>query len=308
MGTGTSHARKKFTTKEKDANEELTQLLVDSVTYAGFTHLDTAEIYTTEPEVGNAVKRCDVDRSKLWITSKYNSGWDVPGGKPGKPTVPSGPYEALQKSLEKLSLSYLDLYLIHFPFFSPENAEITLEEAWKQMERLVEEGKVRNIGVSNFNVSKLEEVLKIAKIKPQVNQIEYNLYLQNQTPGIVKFCKEKDILVEAYSPLTPIIPSKIKEGGPLDPLIDELTAKYRVTKSQLILRWVYQSGVVAVTTSSSKERLKEYTGMTSFEIEEDDFNKLSEVGSTFNFAGFSVIKNLELKFLTHMDSFLPIMK
>ncbi|GME78688.1 unnamed protein product [Ambrosiozyma monospora] len=192
-----------------------------------------------------------------------------------------------------MSLSYLDLYLIHFPFFSPENTEITLQEAWKQMERLVEEGKVRNIGVSNFNVSKLKEILKIAKIKPQVNQIEYNLYLQNQTPGIVKFCKENDILVEAYSPLTPIIPSKIKNGGPLDPLIDELSAKYGVTKSQLILRWVNQSGVVAVTTSSNKERLKEYTGMASFEIEEDDFKTLSEVGSTYNFTGFNIIKYLQ---------------
>ncbi|GMG24169.1 unnamed protein product [Ambrosiozyma monospora] len=295
MGTGTTQVHKKIAAKENVAKacEDLTQLLVDSITYAGFTHLDTAEVYTTEPEVGKAVNRCGVDRSKLWITSKYNSGWDIPRGKPGKPPFSSGPYEALVKSLEKMSLSYLDLYLIHFPFFSPENTEITLEEAWKQMERLVEEGKVRNIGVSNFNVSKLEEILKIAKIKPQVNQIEYNLYLQNQTPGVVKFCKENDILVEAYSPLTPIIPSKIKDGGPLDPLIHELTEKYGVTKSQLILRWVYQSGVVAVTTSSTKERLKEYTGMTSFEIEDDDFKKLSDVGSTFNFTGFSIIKFLQ---------------
>ncbi|GME83938.1 unnamed protein product [Ambrosiozyma monospora] len=182
-------------------------------------------------------------------------------------------------------MEYLDLYLIHSPFFHPEISYITVEEAWRQMEKLVEEGKAKNIGVSNFNKEMLEKILKVAKIKPQVNQIEFHLYLQNQSPGIVEFCQKNDILVEAFSPLTPILPHKITDGGPVDDLVERLIKKYGVTKSQLILRWVYQSGVLPITTSSNRDRLKEALGMFDFTIDKDDFSELTELGTTFHYRG-----------------------
>ncbi|GMG25402.1 unnamed protein product [Ambrosiozyma monospora] len=285
MGSGTKHHIKKRAETDnpkETATEELTQLLTDAITYAGFTHLDTAESYTTEVEVGEAIKRSKVDRSKLWITSKYDSGWRVEHPA----ATPSGPYEALTKSLKKMDLEYLDLYLIHSPFFHPDISYITVEEAWMQMEKLVEDGKAKNIGVSNFNTDMLEKILRIAKIKPQVDQIEFHLYLQNQSPGIVQFCQKNDILVEAYSPLTPILPHKIINGGPVDELVEKLIKKYGVTKNQLILRWVYQSGVLPVTTSSNKDRLKEALGMFNFTIGKDDFTELTELGTTFYYRGF----------------------
>ncbi|ODV87920.1 hypothetical protein CANARDRAFT_173803 [[Candida] arabinofermentans NRRL YB-2248] len=284
MGSGTKHQRKKKgDPKIRDAiDEDLVSTLTFALTKGHFNHLDTAETYTTRAEIGEAVRRSGVKREDIWVTDKYNQGWN----ESNPATTPSGPYESLTKGLKLTGLKYIDLFLIHGPYFGPKISGITVEEAWKQMEKLVDDGYAKNIGVSNWDTELLEKILKIAKYKPQVNQIEFHAYLQNQSPGIVEFCKKNDILVEGFSPLTPIIPSKITDGGPLDPIIDELTKKYNVTNTQLFLRWVYQNGVLPVTTSSTESRILEVMKIFEFEIDDEDFKKLSNVGKTFQFRGF----------------------
>ena len=115
--------------------------------------------------------------------------------------VTKDPIEGLETSLKRNNLEYVDLYLLHSPFISKEKNGFTLEEAWKQMEQLYKQGKAKNIGVSNFSVDDLQKLMATAEILPQVNQIEYNAFLLNQTPGIVRFCQDHKILVAAYSPL-----------------------------------------------------------------------------------------------------------
>ncbi|ESW96154.1 hypothetical protein KL918_000102 [Ogataea parapolymorpha] len=283
FGSGTKHQKKKKgdPVLKDSVDESLVDIIKFALTEGKFTHLDTAEVYTTRIEVGKAIAESGVPRNKLWITDKWNQGW---GGR-HRSTTPSGPYESLVKGLELMKIDYVDLFLIHAPFFGEDANEVTVEEAWRQMERLVDEGKARNIGVSNFDVPVLQKILAFCKYKPQVNQIEYNPYLQEQSPGIVEFCKRNEILVEAFSPLTPIVPTKVTEG-PLDPVLKELESKYGVTNTLLLLRWVYQTGILPITTSTNKERLKDITKVWEFELEPSDVEKISAAGKKFHYRGF----------------------
>ena len=134
-----------------------------------------------------ALRESNRPRDEIFITDKYST----------QLKLSDDPIAGLNISLKTLGLDYVDLYLLHSPFIKNGS---TLEECWKQMEKLYKSGKAKNIGVSNFRVEDLEKILKIATIKPQINQIEFNAALQNQSPGIVKFCKENNIQLEAYTP------------------------------------------------------------------------------------------------------------
>ncbi|KAH3664196.1 hypothetical protein OGAPHI_004547 [Ogataea philodendri] len=282
FGSGTKHQIKKK--GDPNTKDSIDQSLVDVLTFAltkgGFTHLDTAEVYTTRVEIGQAIKDSKIPRDKLWVTDKWNQGWGE-----RRSESPSGPYESLTKGLKLLGLDYVDLFLIHAPFFDGKGSDVTVEEAWKQMEQLVDEGKARNIGVSNFDEPILKKILAVSKYKPQVNQIEHHAYLQNQSPGIVDFCKKNEILVEAFSPLTPIVPAKVKEG-PLDPILAELSSKYGVNSGLILLRWVYQNGILPITTSTNKERLVETVKVWDFELEPADVEKITTASKDFHFRGF----------------------
>ncbi|MFW7395379.1 aldo/keto reductase, partial [Vagococcus fluvialis] len=165
-----------------------------SVTHAlkaGYRHIDTAAIYGNEESVGRAIKKSGIDRSELFITTKlWNNNHSYEKAK-----------LAIDESLAKLDLDYVDLYLIHWPNpvdlrpdFATGNAE-----SWRAMEEAVAEGKIKAIGVSNFHPHHIDALLKTAKIKPVVNQIFLNP--SDMQPEIVSYCREKDILLEAYSPL-----------------------------------------------------------------------------------------------------------
>ncbi|KAJ3221255.1 hypothetical protein HK099_003663 [Clydaea vesicula] len=241
----------------------------------GYTHLDNAEVYGNELEVGLALHDPNVKRSDLYITSKLLKNI-------------KDPKNALNESLQRLNTSYLDLYLIHAPFFSEESHGISLEDAWKQLEGLVDAGVVKSIGVSNFRIRDLERILKICRIKPTVNQIEYHAYLQSRE--LVQFCKENQILVAAYGPLTPIFR---KPDGPLGAVLEKLSKKYSVKPEIILLRWVYQQGILVVTTSSNPERQKEVLSYfqenkdkQEFALSTEDMDEISTVGATHNYRHF----------------------
>lgn len=264
FGTGTKLFKASSLTPLDDKVVDLVAQAISN----GYTHIDTAEVYNTEPEVAAAIKKSGVPREKLYITTKI------------LPHI-ANPEAAFADSLKKLDVDFVDLYLIHAPFVTKEKFGLTLEEAWGKLEKFYEEGKAKAIGISNFAVEDIERILKVAKVKPAVHQIEYNAYLQNQTPGVVKFSQDAGILVEAYSPLGPVITKD--EKAPLTPVLAKLAAKYKKTPAQVELRWTYQNNVLPITLSGNVERQKEALGIFDFELTADEVAEITKVGSTYTF-------------------------
>lgn len=289
-GTGTKHQWIKKSRPEEERST-IHEGLADDFSNAfkrGFRHIDTAEVYTTHDEVGaalkKAIKESGLQRSDFFVTDKYHTGFT--SKRLGITTYAntSGPYESINVALKELDTEYIDLYLIHQQFFVDELTHgLTIENAWLEMEKAFDEGKVRHIGVSNFDKEHLQRIIKVGKYKPQVLQIEFHPYLQNQSEGIIEFAKEQDILVEAYSPLAPL--SRAPEG-PLKDVLPALAEKYGKTDSQILLRWTYQQGILPLTTTSNEKRLDESLQIFAFELEQEDVDKIRDVGNTFKFRGF----------------------
>lgn len=281
FGAGSKHKAKKWENPEEDdsyVDEGIVDVISDAIR-SGFRHLDCAEAYTTRPEMARAIELSGIPRDQLWITDKYDQGW---------PSVnrvslsPNGPKESIEKGLKIFNIDNFDLFLIHGQFFDQELVNISMLDAWRQLEDCYEKGLVKNIGVSNFDVEHLEQIMKIAKYKPQVLQIEYHLYLQNQSENIFQYCKDNNILIEAYCPLTPILENRINdENHPLKPIIKQMATKYDVEPSAIVLRWIYQSGVIPITTSSNFERMKKTFDIFNFELSDDDFQTLKDVGNSY---------------------------
>lgn len=240
---------------------------------AGLTHIDGAEVYNTNRECGLALKKVDVPREKLYITNKF-----IPKNTKDDSSSPlKDPYDALKEDLKQFGVDYVNLYLIHCPFIEKERNGYTLVEAWNRLEKALDDGLTKSIGVSNFRVEDIEEILQSKpKYTPVVNQIEFNAYLQNQTPGIVDYCKKHNILVEAYSPLGPVTKGR---PGPLDDTLVELSKKYNKTESQILLRWVLQQGILPITTSSNKERLVQSLEIFNFDLSKEDVDTISRLGT-----------------------------
>lgn len=252
-------------TKWKKTGDDLDWNVIDAIGSAyksGFHHFDSAEVYNTENELGEAIS--DLDRGSLFITTKLRPrlGTDI------KPHFLS--------SLERLGVDYVDLYLLHAPFFG-----VDVVSQWKELENLYDAGLVKSIGVSNHRVSDLQAILEVARIKPAVNEIEYHPYLQNQSPHIVEFCEKNGILVTAYSPLTPI--TKAKGKGPLDPLLERLAVKYEKEQGQILLRWIYENNILPITTSSKIDRDLQALDIFGFELEPPDHDDITETGSKFHY-------------------------
>lgn len=226
----------------------------------GYLHIDTAHIYRNEDVIGDVLK--SYNRSTLFITSK------IPPTHQGFEKA----LEAASHSISQLGVSYLDLLLIHWPGCSglapsdPLNAVRRLE-TWRALEQLKRQGKVRNIGVSNFLVKHLEPLLKRCTVRPAVNQFEFHPLCQNQ--DLVQFCKVNGILIEAYSSLA---------RGDRDlfgnPLVQEIAAKHRKTIGQVLLRWGLQQGVVVLPKSIHRERIQSNSEL-NFILSPEDMIKLS---------------------------------
>jgi diketogulonate reductase-like aldo/keto reductase len=233
--------------------------LVNAVKFAikqGYRSIDTAAIYGNEEGVGQAIREAineyGIRREELFITSKvWNSdlGYD-------------STLAAYETSLNKLGLDYLDLYLIHWP------VEDKFIEAWRALETLYKEVRVKAIGVSNFQVHHLEKILKVAEMKPMVNQVEYHPRL---TQAEVKaFCDSNNIQFEAWSPLM--------QGQLFDnPLLKELANKYNKSVAQIILRWDLQNGVVTIPKSIKEHRIIENSKLFNFELTREDMDIISSL-------------------------------
>lgn len=263
-------------------DDKIVQEAIDTIALAvdlGINHIDGAEVYNTETETGLALIKAGKPRDKLFITDKYFSGKGDFSTQVKSSS--STPYEALKVSLKKLQLEYVDLYLLHSQHIKKEIHGFTLAEAWKDLERLKDEGYTKSIGVSNFNEAALKELLASKpKHLPVVNQIEYSPTLQNQTEGIVEFSQSQGILIEGYAPLSALTNApKAGEDAQLVPYLETLAKKYNRSTSQVILRWVYQQGVVAVTASTNADRIKSYFDVFTFELTAAEQKKISELGS-----------------------------
>ncbi len=222
----------------------------NAVTWAldyGYRHIDTAALYGNEESVGRAIRKSDVPREDIFVTTKLlNNEHDDAAG-------------AFENSLKKLGMDYVDLYLIHWP------VENKWKTSWKIIEKLYNEKKCRAIGVSNFTISHLKQLLEFADITPAINQVEFSPYLYQKE--LLEFCKSKNIVLEAYSPLT----RGVKFS---DERLVSMATKYKKTPAQLMLRWVIQHGLPVMPKSKSKERIKENADIFDFSISQSDMEHL----------------------------------
>ncbi|MEE9166573.1 MAG: aldo/keto reductase [Candidatus Neomarinimicrobiota bacterium] len=215
----------------------------------GYRLIDTARMYGNEKEVGEALRQSDIPREEVFITTKL---WNSDHGY-------ESTLNACGKSLKELGLSYVDLYLIHWP------VEDLRRETWRAMETLQREGKCRSIGVSNYTIGHLEELLGYSSTVPAVNQVEFHPYLYQK--DLLEFCRSHDILLEAYAPLT--------KGRKLkDQKLIGIAEKYSKTPAQILIRWGLQKGTVVIPKSSTKERIRENAHVFDFSILPEDMEFL----------------------------------
>ncbi|CAK3804355.1 NAD NADP-dependent indole-3-acetaldehyde reductase [Lecanosticta acicola] len=248
---------------------KLDQTCIDSTKTAiklGYYHLDGAEVYKTETELGTAIKESGVSRDKLFLVTKVITNIaDIPS--------------ALKTSLKKLQTDYVDLYLIHAPFFSESKEE--QQAKWKQMEEVKEMGLAKSIGVSNYLPEHLEMILENCKVPPAINQIEFHPYLQH--PELLKYHKEKGIATSAYGPLTAVTKAA---GGPVDDYLNSLAKKYAVNPGEICLRWCIDQDIVAITTSSKEQRLSDYLRAMTFKLTPKEIAQINELGAKKHLRGF----------------------
>ncbi len=225
----------------------------------GYTHIDCAAIYGNEKEVGLGIKESNVDRKNLFITSKL---WnDIRGYQE---TI-----DAFNKTLDDLQLDYLDLYLIHWPRpvkYHDNYIEKNIE-SWKAMEDLYKQGKIKAIGISNFKVHHIEEIMENCEIKPMVNQIEFHPSCLEKE--IRDFCKKENIIVTGYSPLANGKVFECKE-------LVEFSEKYGVSTAQLCIRYALQHNVIPLVKSVTKERIKANLNV-NFVISDEDMEKIDKI-------------------------------
>ena len=219
----------------------------------GYRLIDTAKVYGNEESVGAGIKQSGIKREELFITSKLwvdDSGYD-------------SSKKAFETTLSKLGLKYLDLYLIHRP-------RGDVKGSWKAMEELNKEGKIRAIGVSNFESEHLDDLMLDAKIKPAINQIETHVFFQQH--NAYKDLKKREIQMEAWSPF-----AAGRNGIFTNQTLADIGKKYNKSIAQVCLRWHYQRGIVAIPRSSQKAHMIENLDIFNFELAKTDIQTIAKL-------------------------------
>ena len=245
---------------------------VETALSVGYRLIDCARYYKNEEEIGSMGIKPFLQthqRNELFITSKL---W---------PDQVLRVKESCQETINNLQCEYLDLYLIHWPVALKLNVGLPngpedfidqdLTETWKEMEKLVDEGLVKSIGISNCNEQQIEKIMKMCRIKPVVNQVECNVYLQQEK--LREVCKKYDIVLEGYRPI----------GGKVsgeninclsDEIVVELAKKYEKSPAQICIRWLVQNGIIAIPKSVNAERLKSNLDVLNWKLSEEDMELL----------------------------------
>lgn len=229
--------------------KECERCVIDAVN-TGYNHIDTASIYMNEPAVGKAIKNCGKNREDLFITTKLwvqDQGYEMTK-------------KAVDGSLRRLKIDYIDLYLIHEPMGD-------IFGQWKAMEDAYKAGKIRAIGVSNMYADRLCDFLYHTEVKPVINQVRTNPYFQHIETK--KFEDENNIIHEAHSPF-----SQGDSSIFTNPILIEIAENHNKTIGQIVLRWLIQRGIVTLTRTLKKERMQENINIFDFELSTDEMNKI----------------------------------
>lgn len=230
--------------------EECEEAVVQAIK-SGYRLIDTASAYENEEAVGRAIRRSGVPRKELFVTTKL---WITD-------TSYEGAKRGFQGSMERLGIDYIDLYLIHQPFHD-------YYGAWRAMEELYAEGKVRAIGVDNFTQDRLADFIFFNKVKPAVNLVECNVFFQREND--LAYLKSQGIRMQAWSPL-----AAGSEGLLENPLLIQLGQKYHKSVPQIVLRWLTQRGIVPLVKSVKPERMRENLAVFDFELLTEDMEKIT---------------------------------
>lgn len=230
--------------------KECERAVIDAIE-SGYRLIDTAASYQNETQVGNALKQSGVEREALFVTTKL---WL-------QDTHYEGAKAQFERSLNRLQLDYVDLYLIHQPYGD-------VHGAWRAMEELLQAGKIRAIGVSNFHPDRLADLIAFNKVVPAVNQIEVNPF--NQQLHAVPWMKSRRIQPEAWAPF-----AEGKNGLFQHPLLTAMAEKRGKSVGQVVLRWIYQRDIISLAKSVRRERMEENINILDFELSEEEMEKIT---------------------------------
>ncbi len=232
----------------------ITQEAVVAALSTGYRHIDTASIYNNEADVGAAVARSGIERSEVFVTTKL---WNEDHGY-------DKTLYAFDRSLEQLGLDYIDLYLIHWP------VPIHRLDTWRALERLTLDGRVRDIGVSNYLARHVQEILDYAAVVPAVNQLELTPFNYRTRLDTVAMCRQHGIVLEAYSPLT-------KARKLDDPTLGEIASAHGKTPAQVLIRWGLEQGFVVLPKSVQPGRIAENFDVFDFELSAAELEQLESL-------------------------------
>jgi len=225
----------------------------------GYRHFDSAQYYQNEGYLGEAIRDSGIPREEVFLTTKISNDNQADGR-----LMPS-----FEQSIKTLGFDYWDLLLLHFPVTK------SRQKNWPLMEEIYQSGRAKAIGVSNYTIRHLEELLAQANIKPAVNQVELHVYLQQ--PELVEYCRQHDIAVEAYSPIA-------RGTGHDNPVLEAIASKHHKTPAQVMIRWCIDAGTVPLPKSTHEERIRENFDVLDFKLDSDDMAKIKTLDRNYRTA------------------------